>query len=495
MSDTTAATPHWRPRLHFTPPAWWMNDPNGLVWQGGRWHLFYQYHPHSRVWGPMHWGHASSTDLRTWQDHGVALAPTEAGMVFSGSAVFDAANTSGLGTPEAPPLVALYTLHDEAAAQAGQAAFQHQALAYSLDGGLQWQRLPGPPVLPNPGTPGTRDFRDPKLRWLPERQRWLMALAVGEHIAFYSAADLRHWVHESDFGAGLGAHDGVWECPDLFPLPTPEGERWVLLVSLVKGGPAGGSATQYFVGHFDGTHFHADDAGVRWIDHGPDNYAGITWAGVPDGRTVFVGWMNNWDYARDLPTAPWRGAMTLPRELHLRREAGGWRLCSTPARELQAGLGPVLWRMGDEAQGLKTAPPTAPPTALPTALHTALQTADGCAWITLQARAHESFTLSFDNTLGDALHVGFDADRAVFFIDRRNAGETAFHPSFAARHEVPRWATLETLTLTLVLDTSSVELFADEGCSVMTSQVFPRAPWGRLQCQGPVQGLRLQALG
>ena len=482
MPETLAPTPHWRPHLHFTPPAWWMNDPNGLVWHAGRWHLFYQFHPHSRVWGPMHWGHASSGDLRVWQDHGVALAPTEAGMVFSGSAVFDAHDTSGLGTAETPPLVALYTLHDEAAAQAGSTAFQHQALAYSTDGGAHWQRLPGPPVLPNPGTPGTRDFRDPKLRWLPERQRWLMALAVGDRIAFYSSADLHHWVFESDFGAGLGAHDGVWECPDLFPLPTPEGERWVLLVSLVKGGPAGGSATQYFVGHFDGTHFRADasdGAGVRWIDHGPDNYAGVTWAGVPDGRTVFIGWMNNWDYARELPTAPWRGAMTLPRELQLRREGGVWRLCSTPARELQAGLGPVLWQAGGEAEGLNAA----------------LHAAGGCAWLRCEADARESFSLVFENALGDCLRVGFDAARGVYFIDRRQAGETNFHASFAARYEVPRWAGGALLTLTLVLDTSSVELFADAGCSVLTSQVFPRAPWCRLQCQGPVQGLRLQALG
>lgn len=457
-----------------------MNDPNGLVWHAGRWHLFYQYHPHSRLWGPMHWGHASSTDLRQWQDHGVALAPDDAGMVFSGSAVFDADNTSGLGTAGVPPLVALYTLHDEAAAQVGSTAFQHQALAWSLDGGAHWQRLPGPPVLPNPGLPGTRDFRDPKLLWLPERRRWLMALAVGDHIAFHSSADLRHWVHESDFGAGLGAHDGVWECPDLISLRTEEGTRWVLLVSLVKGGPAGGSATQYFVGHFDGRRFEAEaDAGpVRWVDHGPDNYAGVTWAHVPDGRTVFVGWMDNWDYARELPTAPWRGAMTLPRELALRRAGDRWRLCSLLAREVVQGLGQMLWQTGERDA----------------ALQRAWAAAGGCGWLTLQARAAQGFSLHLGNSLGDELVIGFDADLGRYFIDRRRAGVVDFHPAFAARHELPRWADGDVLELALVVDTSSVELFADGGLGVMTSLVFPRAPWSTLRLQGEAQ-LALRALG
>ncbi|MBQ0959754.1 glycoside hydrolase family 32 protein [Ideonella sp. 4Y11] len=484
FAQAPAATLQWRPAFHYTPRAMWMNDPNGLVFHQGVYHLFYQYHPHSAVWGPMHWGHATSTDLLRWQEQPVALAPDELGMVFSGSAVVDADNRSGLGPAGSQPLVAAFTHHAMDADRAGGITHERQSLAFSLDGGLNWTPYAGNPVLPNPGR---KDFRDPKLRWLPERQRWLMALACGDRICFYSADDLRHWTLESEFGAGLGAHGGVWECPDMFPLPGPDGRtRWVLLVSLTPGGPNGGSATQYFIGQFDGHRFTPDDTQVRWLDFGPDNYAGVTWSGVDD-RALFIGWMSNWQYATQVPTAPWRGAMTLPRELVLRSGAGGQLLlASQPARELLALVQAPVLELG--AQRLDA----------PLDLSAALADTDGCFLLTLSTSALQGFTLSLGNGLGDRLHLGYDARAQRWWIDRRASGEVDFHPSFATRHSAPRLVDGGASHVALWFDRGVAELFADDGLSVMTSLHFNRQPWqlAQLQVDAPMalDGLRLQAL-
>jgi len=459
-----ANTPQWRPAYHFTPPAHWMNDPNGLVFHQGVYHLFYQHHPHSSVWGPMHWGHATSTDLLRWQHQPIALAPDHIGMVFSGSAVVDHGNRAGLGPPGSQPLVAAFTHHDMAAEKAGRIDRQHQSLAVSLDGGRTWVPHAGNPVLPNPGL---QDIRDPKLRWLPERQRWTMALACGDHIRFYSAPDLQTWTEDSRFGGpGIGAHGGVWECPDLFPLTSADGRtRWVLLVSLTPGGPNGGSATQYFVGDFDGWRFTPDDAQTRWLDFGPDNYAGVTWSGVDD-RALFIGWMSNWQYATQVPTAPWRSAMTMPRELQLRWVAGQPRVASLPARELLGLQQPATLQRDHLALGDQ-----------PLDLSPALAGAAGRWALHLDTAALRSFTLTLANPAGDQLLVGFDAAHPHWWIDRRASGTVDFHPAFASRSRAPRLTDDTASDLQLWLDNGSVELFADGGLSVLTALCLPRQPW------------------
>jgi fructan beta-fructosidase len=284
----------YRPQYHFTPQTGWMNDPNGMVYYEGEYHLFYQHYPDSTVWGPMHWGHAVSQDLIHWQHLPVALYPDKLGYIFSGSAVVDWNNTSGLGTAEAPPMVAIYTYHDPGGERQGRIDFQTQGIAYSVDKGRTWTKYEKNPVLPNPGI---RDFRDPKVSWNEVSKQWVMTLAVKDHIEFYGSPDLKKWSKLSEFGNTIGAHGGVWECPDLFSLKDGEGNsKWVLFVSINPGGPQGGSATQYFIGNFDGKNFMPQDTLARWIDYGADNYAGVTWSDIPasDGRRLFIGWMSNW---------------------------------------------------------------------------------------------------------------------------------------------------------------------------------------------------------
>ena len=324
---------HFRPLYHFTPPAHWMNDPNGLVYFEGEWHLFYQYNPD----GKLYWGHAVSTDLTRWTHLPIALSPDADGVVFSGSAVVDHDDVTGF-FGGGPGLVALWTRHGDLTPPGGPEA---QCLSYSRDRGRTWTAYEGNPVVPNPDAP---DFRDPKVTWHEASGRWVMALAVGQHIEFSVSPDLKAWDRASAFGVGHGSHEGVWECPDLFELPVdgPDGEtRWVLIVSI--SGP-GGSQTQYFVGDFDGRTFTNGNPPetVLWADGGADNYAAVSWSDVPasDGRRVWIGWMSNWLYGWQVPTEGWQGAMTLPRVLGLRVTEAGIRLTQTPARELEARRGP-----------------------------------------------------------------------------------------------------------------------------------------------------------
>jgi fructan beta-fructosidase len=306
----------YRPAFHHSPPGGWMNDPNGLVYYAGEWHMFYQYYPHDTVWGPMHWAHAVSRDLVNWETLPIAIAPDEQGYIFSGSAVIDARNSAGFG---AGVMVAIYTIHDAERGRANTRDHESQGIAISFDNGRTFQRFSGNPVLPNPGQ--TQDFRDPNVFWDEARGQWVMSLSVTDHIRFYASHDLKEWTYLSSFGAGIGAHgtddDGVWECPNLFPIvDEASGEkRWVLIQNLNPGGPQGGSGTQYFVGDWDGTTFTLDpEFGTEavWLDHGADNYAGITWDSAPDGRRVIIGWMSNWLYAQQVGAV----SLTLTR-LHL----------------------------------------------------------------------------------------------------------------------------------------------------------------------------------
>ena len=307
----------FRPQYHFSPEQGWMNDPNGLVYHNGDYHLFYQYYPHATVWGPMHWGHAVSKDLVTWEHKPIALFPDEKGYIFSGSAVVDTHNTSGFSTTGEPPLVAIFTYFSLPKEKSGSIETQSQGIAYSLDNGVTWEKYGGNPVLPNPGI---KDYRDPKVFWHEPTKKWIMLLVAGDYVKLYSSKNLKKWNFLSDFGKELGSKGGVWECPDLFPLTTTSGEtKWVMVVSIGNGAPNGGSGTQYFVGDFNGTQFTTNQKEYKWLDWGTDNYAGITYNNTPNNERIFIGWMSNWQYALKTPTTPWRSAMTLPRELILEK--------------------------------------------------------------------------------------------------------------------------------------------------------------------------------
>ncbi|MEL6925104.1 MAG: glycoside hydrolase family 32 protein, partial [Bacteroidota bacterium] len=345
QTATDFYTEKHRPQFHFSPPAKWMNDPNGMVYYEGEYHLFYQHYPDSTVWGPMHWGHAVSSDMINWEHLPIGLYPDELGYIFSGSAVVDHNNTSGFGKDGAPPMIAIFTHHEpEGARDESNKTFQYQSIAYSNDKGRSWTKYEGNPVVPNPGI---RDFRDPKVSWHEASNQWVMVFAAWDQVKFYGSPDLKKWTHLSDFGKTHGSHGGVWECPDLFPLQV-EGTnetKYVLLVSINPGAPNGGSGTQYFVGDFDGRSFVLDENfsgqvqnenGV-WIDYGRDNYAGVTWSDIPetDGRRLFLGWMSNWHYAQVVPTDTWRSAMTLPRVLSLKKTDRGYQLFTQMAKEVE----------------------------------------------------------------------------------------------------------------------------------------------------------------
>ncbi len=456
-------TPQYRPSFHFTPQAHWMNDPNGLVFHNGIYHLFFQHYPHAMVWGPMHWGHATSTDLLTWQEQPIALKPDELGMIFSGSVVIDAQNTSGLGKDGRAPWIAVFTHHDPVAEKANETHVESQSLAYSLDKGKTWTKYKNNPVLKNPGL---RDFRDPKVFWHEASSTWLMSLATGDRIAFYSSPDLKNWHKQGEFGQDAGAHSGVWECPDLFPLTLNGKTRWVLLVSIARGGPAGGSATQYFIGDFDGKTFTPETKQTRWLDYGPDNYAGVTWHNTP-GRALFIGWMSNWEYATKVPTAPWRSAMTLPRELTLRQVGKQTLLASLPAKETQA--------LGGKRSALKV-------DAINGEIDFSKIVKQTKGRFSLEFRAPQlrDFTLALSNKMGDELHIGFDQKANEYFIDRRKAGLNEFNPAFASRHVAPHLADTPDADITLYFDATSVELFADGGITSMTSLFFPLEPYSNM---------------
>lgn len=446
----------YRPQIHFTPAAHWMNDPNGMVYHKGIYHLFYQYNPNSSVWGPMHWGHATSTDLLHWKRQPVSLYPDSLGTIFSGSAVVDEHNTSGLGRNGEPPLVAIYTQHNEQDEKAGRNDFQNQSIAYSLDNGLSWTKYKGNPVLRNPGI---RDFRDPKVCWFAARKKWIMTLAVTDHINFYSSPDLLHWTKESEFGAKEGAHGGVWECPDLFPMDYDGKTCWVLIVNLNPGGPNKGSATQYFIGDFDGKRFSSRSQKTKWLDYGPDEYAGVTWSNTGSKR-IFLGWMSNWMYANEVPTEKWRSAMTIPRELGLTREGQELLLTSKPIE----GLG----RLETQKDALHKTSVTNGFTrqiSAPSVLKLKIEAKD--------------FSLTFFNST-DTLKLGYDASKREFFVDRSRAGRSSFNKEFAIRAVAPRLANGEMIDLTVVLDRSSVELFADHGLTNMTAICFPHNPYEHL---------------
>jgi len=472
---TNYQEPH-RLQFHFSPPANWMNDPNGMVYYEGEYHLFYQYYPDSTVWGPMHWGHAVSKDLVHWENLPIALYPDTIGCIFSGSAVVDWKNTSGLGKDGQVPMIAIFTQHDFVGEKAKRNDFQNQSIAYSLDKGRTWTMYAQNPVLKNPGI---RDFRDPKVSWHEPSQKWIMTLAVQDHISFYSSPDLKNWTHESDFGKGsVGSHGGVWECPDLFQLKVDAGgqNKWVLLVSINPGGPNGGSATQYFIGNFDGKTFTNDNTPqtTLWMDYGRDNYAGVSWSDVPqkDGRRLLLGWMSNWDYAQAVPTEVWRSANTIPRELSLQSTPAGLRLFSTPVKEMTklrakrgASAGHTIKGDWDLSKKLGFSPKQME--------------------VILEAEPQDAttiFGIELSNTKGERYRVGYDAATRQFFSDRTAAGKKAFSNIFAHKiHVAPRILDNKTVQMQVFFDLSSAELFGDEGATVLTDLFFPNEDFSQVK--------------
>jgi fructan beta-fructosidase len=450
----------YRPQFHFTPEANWMNDPNGMVYLDGEYHLFYQYNPDSSVWGPMHWGHAISKDLVYWEHLPIALKPDSLGTIFSGSAVIDHHNTSGLGKPENPAMVAIYTYHDAEGERAGRIDYQTQGIAFSTDKGRTWQKYSGNPVLKNPGI---RDFRDPKVSWVETGSgsgQWIMTLAVKDKISFYSSPNLIDWTHESDFNPEWAAYGGVWECPDLFPLRTADGqEKWVLFVSINPGGPQGGSATQYFIGDFDGKNFTTETSDIKWLDWGADNYAGVTWSNVPeaDGRRLFIGWMSNWQYADVVPTENWRSATTLPRSLELIKDVNSYSLVSKPIKEL-----------------VKLRTNTQDISGMEASLSQELVEFEFVV-------TNKDFRIEFQNEENDKLILESSGEHLV--LDRGLSGIIDFSKDFSKIQTIPL-GTVQAKKLQIYLDGSSIEVFINEGEIAITSLIFPNKPFNKIEMEG-----------
>ena len=628
-----------RPQYHFTPPSKWMNDPNGMVFYDGEYHLFYQHYPEDIVWGPMHWGHAVSKDLVHWEHLPIALYPDSLGYIFSGSAVIDWNNSSGFGKDGQPPMIAIFTHHDPQGEKQGSSTFQVQSIAYSTDNGRYWNKYQGNPVVPNPGI---RDFRDPKVIWDEERNQWVMVFAVWDHVSIYTSKDLKEWTYRSDFGKEWGSHGGVWECPDLFPMRI-EGThviKWVLLLSINPGGPNGGSATQYFIGDFNGEAFTLDpdfqarlgvipeavpegkvfadfestrydnwektgfafgnypaggnimdqkgvegykgeklvnsffngdetegvlksptfkinhryinfligggmhlgktgidlvitdrvvksatgnnserlswhswdvepfigqNAHLRiydqhtggwghilvdhitfsdkpasskiekavWLDYGRDNYAGVTWSGIPedDGRRLFIGWMSNWDYANQVPTESWRSAMTIPRELKLVDNDGNLNVLSQPVKELENLREKVIQL---EAVKLDNQ-----------SLNNPVIISNGTAEIELDIDFEENSSahvlIEFSNDLDERLTVGIDQISNTWYIDRMLSGKNEFSANFAQK--IDKAPILNSGTkhhLHIFLDVASIEMFVNNGLTTMTEVFFPSKPMQKL---------------
>lgn len=438
----------YRPVYHFTSPYGWINDPNGMIYYNGEYHLYYQYNPYGMIWGNMSWGHAVSKDLVNWKHLPVAISPDELGTIFSGSTVIDKENRTGFGKDA---LIAIYTSDGD---------YQVQSIAYSLDNGRTFTKYTNNPVLTNADI---IDFRDPKVFWHAENKQWVMSLATSQTITFYGSRDLKQWEKLSEFGEGIGSHGGVWECPDLFPLKTPDRKiKWVLLVSLNPGGPNGGSATQYFIGDFDGKEFTADKLPYPlWIDYGRDNYAGVTWNNTPDGRRLFIGWMSNWDYANNVPTVNFRNAMTLPRVLSLKNNGNHLILASNPVKEMENLRGTVVTFPVQQIKRDNVS------------IENLLDENTGAFEIemTIVPNGATVFGFGFTNSKGDCLNFTFDHELDKLILDRRETGKNTFSDKFASIVEAPL-AEKEEYNVRLFFDKASVELFLNNGELSMTNLIF-----------------------
>lgn len=464
----------FRPVYHHTPAYGWMNDPNGMFYKDGLYHLYFQYNPYGSVWGNMHWGHSTSTDLMHWKFEGCAIVPDTWGAIFSGSCVVDHENTAGFGKEA---VVAFYT----SAKSTPWGDIQMQSMAYSLDNGKTFTKYEGNPIL----TSSERDFRDPKVFWYAPGKHWVMILAVGQHMEIYSSVNLKEWKKESEFGAMQGAHGGVWECPDLVEIPV-EGTRekkWVLICNLNPGGPFGGSAAQYFVGSFDGKKFvNESPTQTKWMDWGKDNYATVTWNNAPDGRCIALGWMSNWQYANNVPTRQYRSANTLARDLTLYREGQELYLKSTPSVEVK------------KARGKKVSIPSFKVSEKHEIVNL-FEEKQGAyeVEIVIQNAGASKIAFSLLNDKGEKVSMYYDLNRKQFVMDRSESGTVDFSKDFPAVTVAPVNVDKE-LTLRLFVDRSSIEAFGEDGKFVMTNLVFPSQPYVKMCFEADKNGYAVKAL-
>lgn len=464
----------FRPVYHHTLAYGWMNDPNGMFYKDGLYHLYFQYNPYGSVWGNMHWGHSTSTDLMHWKFEGCAIVPDAWGAIFSGSCVVDHENTAGFGKEA---VVAFYT----SAKSTPWGDIQMQSMAYSLDNGKTFTKYEGNPIL----TSSEKDFRDPKVFWYAPGKHWVMILAVGQHMEIYSSVNLKEWKKESEFGAMQGAHGGVWECPDLVEIPV-EGTRekkWVLICNLNPGGPFGGSAAQYFVGSFDGKKFvNESPTQTKWMDWGKDNYATVTWNNAPDGRCIALGWMSNWQYANNVPTRQYRSANTLARDLTLYREGQELYLKSTPSVEVK------------KARGKKVSIPSFKVSEKHEIVNL-FEEKQGAyeVEIVIQNAGASKIDFCLLNDKGEKVSMYYDLNRKQFVMDRSESGTVDFSKDFPAVTVAPVNVDKE-LTLRLFVDRSSIEAFGEDGKFVMTNLVFPSQPYVKMCFEADKNGYAVKAL-
>ncbi|WP_304204279.1 GH32 C-terminal domain-containing protein [Phocaeicola plebeius] len=464
----------FRPLYHHTPAYGWMNDPNGMFYKDGVYHLYFQYNPYGAVWGNMHWGHSTSTDLMHWKFEGGAIVPDAWGAIFSGSCVVDHENTAGFGKEA---VVAFYT----SAKSTPWGDIQMQSMAYSLDNGKTFTKYEGNPIL----TSSEKDFRDPKVFWYAPGKHWVMILAVGQHMEIYSSVNLKEWKKESEFGAMQGAHGGVWECPDLVEIPV-EGSRekkWVLICNLNPGGPFGGSAAQYFVGSFDGKKFvNESPTQTKWMDWGKDNYATVTWNNAPDGRCIALGWMSNWQYANNVPTRQYRSANTLARDLTLYREGQELYLKSTPSSEVK------------KARGKKVSIPSFKVSEKHEMVNL-FEEKQGAyeVEIVIQNAGASKIAFCLLNDKGEKVSMYYDLNRKQFVMDRSESGTVDFSKDFPAVTVAPVNVDKE-LTLRLFVDRSSIEAFGEDGKFVMTNLVFPSQPYVKMCFEADKNGYAVKSL-
>ena len=440
-SDTFDMTnrEQYRPIYHHTPAYGWMNDPNGMFYKDGVWNLYYQHNPQGSQWENLSWGHATSKDLIHWTFEGDPVQPDALGMIFSGSAVVDKNNTAGFGKDV---VVALYTSAAES---------QVQSMAYSTDGGKTFTKYVGNPVI----TSSVPDFRDPHMFWNEDIKKWNMILAAGQHMEIYSSDNLKDWKLESAFGEGYGNHGGVWECPDLMKLKVrgTDKEKWMLICNINPGGPFGGSATQYFVGDFDGHKFTCDTKRevTKWMDYGKDHYATVTFDNAPEGRHVAIAWMSNWQYANQVPTQQYRSGNSIPRDLGLFEYKGETYCSVTPSPEMTAA------RSKKKSKALSEA----------------------CEMVvTLKGDA----TIILSNDKGEKVVMNYDAKAESFSMDRTQSGKVDFSNDFAATTKAPTYGKLNQLRI--FIDKSSIEAIDAEGKMAMTNLVFPTKPYNKVTVKG-----------
>ena len=489
LSDTPPEVPaeKYRPAYHHTPPYGWMNDANGMFYKDGVYHLYYQYNPYASVWGNMHWGHSTSTDLVHWEHQPVAIWRDAYGHIFSGSSVVDFDNTAGFG---AGAVVAFYSSHNPA-----REYVQTQCIAYSLDDGQTFTKYGDNPVL----VPfdGLRDFRDPKVfRYEPEG-KWIMIVSADKEMRFYSSQDLRSWEYMSGWGEGYGVQPRQFECPDFFPLTTAEGEtKWVMIVNVNPGCWFGGSATQYFVGDFDGRTFTCDSPKetVKWLDWGKDHYATVTFSNTGD-RVIAVPWMSNWQYGANVPTKYFRSANAVPRELGLFRDGKEFYVSVFPVKEVDA-----LRKEGRTVGGVVATAGKPQEVRL-------FDRTDGAYELLLDidvpAAGRAGWRLS--NAAGEGVDMYFDASLQRFVMDRTQSGQVDFARrsragsamDYVNDFALATWAPVKVAgrhSVRILYDFTSLEVFLDGGRIAMTNLVFPDEPYDRLEAYSDKGSLTLDKL-